>query len=526
MKKTLIFTFLGMCMITAFSQTDCTFTGKGAGNSNTTGDYNTFTGSMSGYKNTTGSRNTFTGRTAGYNNTTGERNTFIGMSCGYGNTTASYNTFTGNYCGYFNTTGSNNLFSGYKCGHYNSDGTENAFLGSYSGYSNTTGDYNSFMGFKSGYSNTNGERNTFIGYESGMDNNEGEWNTFIGARSGYSNFDGTNNTFAGASSGYYNSSGEYNSFFGISSGSGNTTGSKNTFVGAGCGEENAYGSKNVAIGKSAGPADMDLENTISIGYQTLVFASNQVRIGNNNITKIGGQVSWSTLSDGRFKKDVEEKVAGLEFINKLHPVSYTVDIEKLNEFMGIKETDSIHTKSTAQVAPRKQIGFVAQEVEQLIKENGYEFTGVDVPENEKDHYAIRYAEFVVPLVKAVQELSAMFEEQQKTIKKQQRIIEELSKSGVRNNDDITISNGVKLYQNTPNPFTMDTKIGMNIPESIGNAELLIMNMEGKMIKTLPVLQRGKTLVLIHGGQLEAGMYIYTIIADGEAVNSKRMILTK
>ena len=53
-KMTLLTGFLLVSLIT-FSQTDNTFTGSGAGNSNTTGDYNTFTGSLSGYKNTSGS---------------------------------------------------------------------------------------------------------------------------------------------------------------------------------------------------------------------------------------------------------------------------------------------------------------------------------------------------------------------------------------------------------------------------------------------------------------------------------------
>ena len=61
----------------------------------------------------------------------------------------------------------------------------------------------------------------------------------------------------------------------------------------------------------------------------------------------------------------------------------------------------------------RQTGFVAQEVEAIVKKTGYVFSGVDAPENENDPYGIRYAEFVVPLVKAVQELSAKVEEQKK-----------------------------------------------------------------------------------------------------------------
>ena len=48
---------------------------------------------------------------------------------------------------------------------------------------------------------------------------------------------------------------------------------------------------------------------------------------------------------------------------------------------------------------------------------GYDFHGVDKPKNETSHYGLRYAEFVVPLVKAVQELSEINQEQNVLIEK-------------------------------------------------------------------------------------------------------------
>jgi hypothetical protein len=50
-----------------------------------------------------------------------------------------------------------------------------------------------------------------------------------------------------------------------------------------------------------------------------------------------------------------------------------------------------------------QSGFIAQEVEQAANEVGYNFHGVDKPKNSTSHYGLRYAEFVVPMVKAIQE---------------------------------------------------------------------------------------------------------------------------
>jgi hypothetical protein len=51
-------------------------------------------------------------------------------------------------------------------------------------------------------------------------------------------------------------------------------------------------------------------------------------------------------------------------------------------------------------------GFIAQEVESAAISLGYDFSGVDSPETPNGFYGLRYAEFTVPLVKAVQELSA------------------------------------------------------------------------------------------------------------------------
>lgn len=59
--------------------------------------------------------------------------------------------------------------------------------------------------------------------------------------------------------------------------------------------------------------------------------------------------------------------------------------------------------------------FIAQEVEEAAREAGFDFSGIDAPQNEQDLYGLRYATFTVPLVKAVQELSKQNEEMKKEI---------------------------------------------------------------------------------------------------------------
>ena len=50
-----------------------------------------------------------------------------------------------------------------------------------------------------------------------------------------------------------------------------------------------------------------------------------------------------------------------------------------------------------------------------MKATGYDFNGLHKPESSTDNYSLAYSEFVVPLVKAVQEQQTMINEQKKTI---------------------------------------------------------------------------------------------------------------
>ena len=67
----------------------------------------------------------------------------------------------------------------------------------------------------------------------------------------------------------------------------------------------------------------------------------------------------------------------------------------------------------------KMTGFFAQDVEDAAKSINYSFSGVHSPKN-GGLYSLDYSAFVVPLVKAVQE-------QQVTIEKQQKLIDDLLK---------------------------------------------------------------------------------------------------
>ena len=83
-----------------------------------------------------------------------------------------------------------------------------------------------------------------------------------------------------------------------------------------------------------------------------------------------------------------------------------------------------------------------------------------------------------------------------------------------------------LYQNIPNPFSIQTEIKYYIPESATNGSLLIFNMQGTLIKSLLISAFGNGSQTISGSELKPGMYMYTLIEDSKEVDTKRMILTE
>jgi hypothetical protein len=94
------------------------------------------------------------------------------------------------------------------------------------------------------------------------------------------------------------------------------------------------------------------------------------------------------------------------------------------------------------------------------------------------------------------------------------------------NKESTLAASPTLAQNIPNPFSNTTRIDIYLPETVKNAVLYVYNMQGVQIKSFNINERGTTSVTIEGYTLQAGMYLYTLIADGKEVDTKKMILTK
>jgi hypothetical protein len=391
-----------------------------------------FVGRFAGKMNGAGFGNSFFGSNAGSNNTFGYENTALGYGAFYNNTSGFSNTAAGTFALTNNLEGNSNCAFGEYSLYYN-NGSSNIALGNFSLYYNTIGSGNIGIGYSALYTNRAGSNSVAIGVEAmqnannedqapfttynvalgyralkGSDistNNTGTHNTALGSSSLFNNSTGDFNSATGSTSLIDNTTGDYNVANGYQALFKNTTGYGNTGLGAQSNYYNTTGLNNTAIGKSAWFLTNNLSNTTCIGYFSggQVEASNRIEIGNPSVSWVGGQMNWGTYSDGRIKDNVRADVPGLDFINRLRPVTYNLNIHHQNEMRSKVENEEWEGKYD--IEQMRMTGFIAQEVEQAAHDTNYDFSGVQKPPKESELYSLRYAEFVVPLVKSVQELS-------------------------------------------------------------------------------------------------------------------------
>ncbi|MGB3181596.1 MAG: T9SS type A sorting domain-containing protein [Cyclobacteriaceae bacterium] len=241
--------------------------------------------------------------------------------------------------------------------------------------------------------------------------------------------------------------------------------------------------------------------------------------------------SFSVISDGNLKvisTKAKPSSSALDRFRSLNTYDYTFrqdsDVAFLNLPQGQKH------------------GFIAQDIQavfpDLVRDVKYRLESDDATgEGGKriesiDYLAVDYISMIPYIVEAIKELdgnrSANATMQQRITEMEaetaelRRRLEEMEGSSNTNN---SFESSAKVFGNTPNPFSAETRIAYELPAN-SNATLIVYNMSGEQIMTFDNLRSGSGEVVIEGRSLEAGMYIYTLIANGQEVDTRRMILTK
>jgi len=430
------------------------------------GLYNVLIGMQAGRNLINGDENVCIGWRAGLELTTGDRNTFIGVDAGRNGTVAEENVCIGFMAGndLSAATSVRNMLLGYEAGK-NTKGTSNVAVGATALRDNVNGIYNLAIGRESLVAPESPDKCVGVGSGAMMNaGNDIEYNTAIGFRA-LRYTDGNYNTAIGRYAGYGSntqSDGDYNTFIGHKAGFSITTGDSNVCIGneAGCSLttdsnelwiDNSDDANNPLIYGQFGTSST---NKVAINTSAPVTDGPGLTVMGDVFPKVddtydlgGSSFRWDDIyatnniiqtSDGRLKDEVKDIQLGLDFINQLHPVQYKwkdyevetsikVPIYEVREsgpdsdgnteeekvFVGF---DTVITKEP-KTFRRKHQGLISQEVRKVMDRNNIstnDFAGY-IYDKKLDNYGLRYEEFIAPIIKAVQELSAENKELRKEV---------------------------------------------------------------------------------------------------------------
>jgi hypothetical protein len=413
--------------------------GTNAGDSVTSGAGNTVVGYQAGTDLTTGGLNTFVGEYAGWKQVSGTINTAIGRFSGAYGTSYTGCTYMGHGAGIYRT-GDANTGIGYQAlagnGSVASTGYSNTAVGYSALESATTGFGNVAVGNGSSYSLTTGYRNVTIGFGAGNNLTTTIGATAIGYQALYDFTVATGNELS------------FNTALGYEAGANLAVSNGSyacTFIGGLSGTSVTSGTYVTALGFEALASSSNYSNIVGVGSSTSVTGSNQVQLGDASTTTYA-YGSVQNRSDERDKTEIKDTGLGLDFIMALRPrdfkwdmredyrtsaptkpqrddyesdeayqaalAAWNVDFAAWQEASKLANIthDGTHTRT------RYHHGLIAQEVKQTMDAMGVDFGGY------QDHslkggdavLSIGYEELVAPLIKAIQELKAEFDEYKRT----------------------------------------------------------------------------------------------------------------
>lgn len=222
-------------------------------------------------------------------------------------------------------------------------------------------------------------------------------------------------------------------------------------------------------------------------------------------------------ADIREKDNIRDLGGALNIVTNLRGIKYDLKPEVVisPENRALINNESYVNKKIEQ--KKNQIGFIAQEVDKVLPEV------VDYSDS-TDTWAISYTRVIPVLVEAIKEQQTIIEELQSEVNVlKSSSLKSLSLTGI---EDAQLSEQCALYQNAPNPFGETTSIRYSLPEGTTNADIIIYDMTGKQLRRIPLNKDGDSTVEVNGGEMDPGMYMYSMIVENQIIDTKQMVITQ
>ncbi|GEM_PF-3817448 len=202
--------------------------------------------------------------------------------------------------------------------------------------------------------------------------------------------------------------------------------------------------------------------------------------------------SWSS-SDRRFKQNIRDVKNANELIQRLSGVTYNYrsDIEGYNFMEG------------------RSYGFIAQDLQKVIPEL--------VTTKEDGYLAVNYQGVIPVLVEAMKEQQAEIEALKASVGADQN-------SGEAPGSPASNGSGHQLFQNTPNPTSGAAEIKTLIMGESQGTVYIFDSFGNRMFEA--EVGSGTQVTRIEDGLLMTGSYFYSLLVDGEFIDSKKMVVVK
>lgn len=192
-------------------------------------------------------------------------------------------------------------------------------------------------------------------------------------------------------------------------------------------------------------------------------------------------------------------------------INYKERAESIQNEIANDSTENGRTISQIeeQLLGRLHYGLCASQIEEEFPELVYE--------NEKGEKFINYLELIPLLVQSIGELTDELAAIKSSNNSQARQMTDI--------DQISMVKKNRLFQNSPNPFSGRTEIRFTLADDTKSAYIYIFDMQGKTLQQVPV-DASMQSIGVDGYGLSSGMYIYSLVVNGQEIDTKRMILAK
>jgi len=212
------------------------------------------------------------------------------------------------------------------------------------------------------------------------------------------------------------------------------------------------------------------------------------------------QENVMSLSNDRSESDVLERLLGMNVIkyNLVKPKYETNDEDSTVVFPD--ENEDSYLK-------RNHYGLSAQELQSIYPDL--------VVEGQDGYLCVNYIELVPILIQSIQELKQELDEVRNGIGRTRAAIDYPSSVSPKN----------FLYQSSQESYKENTIIRFKVAENIQSASVNIYDLRGKVLKEFPV-SSGNGSISVSGYDIGEGMFLYSLIVDGQEIDTKKMIITK